>query len=1113
MVEHALDANAGHACLLPGREKKRLGAIGLCAIGALVLVLLGLGLGGGFLWTLQRDQNSAFLRGRLVETLTSALGADKDIAMASATMRLAGFAPRFSVEGLTIADPHSGAQARIGRLDFALSSSIWRLNAEPTRIDIDEVTLLLPAKSDGAPVLKAPDLALGAQQALVALAARLRNPDDSAPLRAVNGRNIAIQQAGPSGSRVTLLEGLTFEARHDGPRFLLTLGREGRKEHIGLALWPPAEPEGPIRLALEPLHFSAVSGVLGVDLVELGPQSEIDLRIAADPAAGGRTRLDFALRNAAIRPQDPQITPFVVDSAALALEMDPASQEIAIRALALKVGEFDLTASGRIWAEDGYRLEVSAEKPALDRLSPEEAIVVPDKISVSGRIAPDWRSVLFERIEIQDGAGRASGSFAAGFDQGGYMRSQMVAEGLDLRRALRVWPVTVAHDVRQWVVRHASAGRLARLDLASDLTGQALTDALAKRPIPDAALSVAFALEDVTIRPILDAPPVSRVRMRGQISGRHSAMQLSTGQIEAKPDAVLIVRDAEFIIANTALHPANLEIRLPFSGPIDAAIAVLSTPSLRKFASVPGSMEITTGSIDAVASGVIRLVPKPEAGDVRIEMRGDLSGVNVDNIVKGEKLEAGAFQLQSKNGLSTLKGEARLSGAPAQIELKAEAGKPAIATVKTSLDDAQRARRGLDLKPFVTGPIGVNLQATLNAAGPPGLEVELDLAKAKVEGPVPGLAKRAGAPGKVAFALVNEQDRTILRDVNASLGNASASGTLEFKDGQLVKADFATLKLSPGDISRLLIERKNGGLRLVLRGNSFDMRPFLRGFQSGKVEDGKANDLEIDIQSTVLVGFNNELIGGAEILANTHNQALASLALKGRFGAAPIQVDTVGQRRNEVMLRVTSADAGALARFLDIYPRIQGGRLGAELRVGANGQKGLVQVQDFSIKGEPSLKQFAALPQSNPSRRESDLQVSQSRALDDSVEFSTFRADFARQPGRLDLAEAVMWGGQIGGSLEGYLDYANDRVDLKGAFVPAYALNNLFSQVPILGPLLGGSQYEGLFALPFVISGKASAPVLRTNPISAIAPGFLRRFFEIQRDIPANAPERANPVR
>ena len=105
-----------------------------------------------------------------------------------------------------------------------------------------------------------------------------------------------------------------------------------------------------------------------------------------------------------------------------------------------------------------------------------------------------------------------------------------------------------------------------------------------------------------------------------------------------------------------------------------------------------------------------------------------------------------------------------------------------------------------------------------------------------------------------------------------------------------------------------------------------------------------------------------------------------------------------------------------------------------------------------------------------------------------------------------------MWGNQLGGTIEGTLDYAADRVDLKGVFVPAYALNNFFASVPLLGPILGGAQYEGLFAVPFVINGRASAPVMRINPVSAIAPGFLRKLFEIQREGGGNAPalNRAN---
>ena len=61
--------------------------------------------------------------------------------------------------------------------------------------------------------------------------------------------------------------------------------------------------------------------------------------------------------------------------------------------------------------------------------------------------------------------------------------------------------------------------------------------------------------------------------------------------------------------------------------------------------------------------------------------------------------------------------------------------------------------------------------------------------------------------------------------------------------------------------------------------------------------------------------------------------------------------------------------------------------------------------------------------------------------------------------------------------------------------MPAYGLNNVFAQVPLFGPILGGGQNEGLFAVNFRISGLASSPTLTVNPLSAVAPGFLRKLF------------------
>jgi hypothetical protein len=96
----------------------------------------------------------------------------------------------------------------------------------------------------------------------------------------------------------------------------------------------------------------------------------------------------------------------------------------------------------------------------------------------------------------------------------------------------------------------------------------------------------------------------------------------------------------------------------------------------------------------------------------------------------------------------------------------------------------------------------------------------------------------------------------------------------------------------------------------------------------------------------------------------------------------------------------------------------------------------------------------------------------------------------------MEYKDVVIYGAQVGFTLSGFVDNARDRTDIHGTFVPAYGLNNAFSQVPIVGLILGGgNRNEGLFAVDFRISGAATSPTLSVNPLSAVAPGILRKLF------------------
>ena len=52
--------------------------------------------------------------------------------------------------------------------------------------------------------------------------------------------------------------------------------------------------------------------------------------------------------------------------------------------------------------------------------------------------------------------------------------------------------------------------------------------------------------------------------------------------------------------------------------------------------------------------------------------------------------------------------------------------------------------------------------------------------------------------------------------------------------------------------------------------------------------------------------------------------------------------------------------------------------------------------------------------------------------------------------------------------------------------------------MPILGTIIGGGQNEGIFGMTYEVVGPPATRRLRVNPMSMVAPGFLRKIFEFR---------------
>ena len=111
-----------------------------------------------------------------------------------------------------------------------------------------------------------------------------------------------------------------------------------------------------------------------------------------------------------------------------------------------------------------------------------------------------------------------------------------------------------------------------------------------------------------------------------------------------------------------------------------------------------------------------------------------------------------------------------------------------------------------------------------------------------------------------------------------------------------------------------------------------------------------------------------------------------------------------------------------------------------------------------------------------------------------------------------DLMRA--YGPALGLTAKGSFDFESDQTDFRGTIVPAYTVNRILGEIPLLGPLLTGGEGEGVFAATYWAKGKLGDLDVSVNPLAALAPGFLRSLFSgssIGMDEEGALPEKIEP--
>jgi hypothetical protein len=271
-----------------------------------------------------------------------------------------------------------------------------------------------------------------------------------------------------------------------------------------------------------------------------------------------------------------------------------------------------------------------------------------------------------------------------------------------------------------------------------------------------------------------------------------------------------------------------------------------------------------------------------------------------------------------------------------------------------------------------------------------------------------------------------------------------------------------------------------------LRGDVHDGRGFIKSALAGSRPDPRGKppiDLDLDVKIGAVLGFNGETLRNLDLKLSRRGGQIRNFALNARLGRDSLVIGDLRRKpAGGNVLYLETRDAGSLFRFTDTYARMTGGLMWVAMDVPTGNpgpQEGLLAIHDFAIR-EAALDRVAG---------------GQERGRE-GVRFNRMRAEFTRMPGRLEIRDGVVQG-NIGATIDGQIDYLADEVHLRGSFVPLYQLNNMLGNIPIVGLFLGGGN-EGLLGVTYEVVGPPNAPRLNVNPLSAVAPGLLRKMFEFR---------------